>query len=166
MFRMFDLICASAWCNFSKTGIGQRGTPSPALTWSSCWWRLSWTAWRELCCSALGSTCRMRDNSQARGRWLLTTPPSWSLSSSTHSSQSTRRMWHAGTWQVPKLTNSNWKLEIFFPEVTLNSISSVLSYNQFNFGPIFKHGEKAKEEKREEKHQPSFVKQTIKIVFH
>ena len=40
-------------------------------------------------------------------------------------------------------------------------MSSVLSYNQFNFGPIFKHGEKPNEEKREEKHQPSFVKQTI-----
>ena len=40
-------------------------------------------------------------------------------------------------------------------------MSSVLSYNQFDFGPIFKNGEKAKEEKREEKHQPSFVKQTI-----
>ena len=40
-------------------------------------------------------------------------------------------------------------------------MSSVLSYNQFDFGPIFKHGEKAKAEKRGEKHQPSFVKQTI-----
>ena len=40
-------------------------------------------------------------------------------------------------------------------------MSSVLSYNQFDFGPIFKHGEKAMKEKRGEKHQPSFVKQTI-----
>ena len=40
-------------------------------------------------------------------------------------------------------------------------MSSVLSYNQFDFGPIFKNGVKAKEEKRGEKHQPSFVKQTI-----
>ena len=40
-------------------------------------------------------------------------------------------------------------------------MSSVLSYNNFDFGPIFKHGEKAKKEKRGEKHQPSFVKQTI-----
>ena len=53
------------------------------------------------------------------------------------------------------------KLECLFSEVTLNSMSSVLSYNHFDFGPIFKHGEKAKEEKRGEKHQPSFVKQTI-----
>ena len=53
------------------------------------------------------------------------------------------------------------KLECLFSEVTLNSMSSVLSYNQFDFGPIFKHGEKAKEEKRGEKHQPSFVKQMI-----
>ena len=54
------------------------------------------------------------------------------------------------------------KLEIIFlSEVTLNSLSSVLSYNQFDFGPIYKHGEKAKEEKRGEKHQPSFVKQMI-----
>ena len=40
-------------------------------------------------------------------------------------------------------------------------MSSVLSYNQFDFGPIFKHGEKAMKEKRGEKHQPSFVKQMI-----
>ena len=40
-------------------------------------------------------------------------------------------------------------------------MSSVLSYNQFDFGPIFKQGEKAKAEKRGEKHQPSFVKQMI-----
>ena len=40
-------------------------------------------------------------------------------------------------------------------------MSSVLSYNHFNFGPIFKHGEKAKKEKRVEKHQPSFTKQMI-----
>ena len=53
------------------------------------------------------------------------------------------------------------KLECLFSEVTLNSISSVLSYNQFDFGPIFKHGEKAMKEKRGEKHQPSFVKQMI-----
>ena len=53
------------------------------------------------------------------------------------------------------------KLECLFSEVTLNSMSSVLSYNQFDFGPIFKNGEKAKEEKRGEKHQPSFVKQMI-----
>ena len=52
-------------------------------------------------------------------------------------------------------------MEILFSEVTLNSMSSVLSYNQFDFGPIFKNGEKAKEEKRGEKHQPSFVKQMI-----
>ena len=43
-------------------------------------------------------------------------------------------------------------------------MSSVLSYNQFNFGPIFKHGEKAKEEKRGEKHQPSFAKQMIYFI--
>ena len=52
-------------------------------------------------------------------------------------------------------------MEILLSEVTLNSMSSVLSYNQFNFGPIFKHEDKANEEKREEKHQPSFVKQMI-----
>ena len=52
-------------------------------------------------------------------------------------------------------------MKILLSEVTLNSMSSVLSYNQFNFGPIFKHGDKAMKEKREEKHQPSFVKQTI-----
>ena len=44
-------------------------------------------------------------------------------------------------------------------------MSSVLSYNQFNFGPLFKHGEKAKKEKREEqKHQPSFTKQMIYFI--
>ena len=43
-------------------------------------------------------------------------------------------------------------------------MSSVLSYNQFNFGPIFKHGEKAKEEKKGEKHQPSFAKQMIYFI--
>ena len=52
-------------------------------------------------------------------------------------------------------------MECLFEEVILNSMSSVLSYNQFDFGPIFKHGEKAMKEKRGEKHQPSFVKQTI-----
>ena len=52
-------------------------------------------------------------------------------------------------------------MECLISEVTLNSMSSVLSYNQFDFGPIFKNGEKAKEEKRGEKHQPSFVKQMI-----
>ena len=43
-------------------------------------------------------------------------------------------------------------------------MSSVLSYNQFDFGPIFKHGEKAKIDKRGEKHQPSFVKQMIYLI--
>ena len=43
-------------------------------------------------------------------------------------------------------------------------MSSVLSYNQFNFGPIFKHGDKAKIEKRREKHQPSFAKQMIYFI--
>ena len=43
-------------------------------------------------------------------------------------------------------------------------MSSVLSYNQFNFGPIFKRGEKAKEEKKGEKHQPSFAKQMIYFI--
>ena len=45
-------------------------------------------------------------------------------------------------------------------------MSSVLSYNQFNFGPIFTHGDKAKakEEKRGEKHQPSFAKQMIYFI--
>lgn len=47
-------------------------------------------------------------------------------------------------------------------------MSSVLSYNQFDFGPIFKHGEKAMEkaktEKRGEKHQPSFSKQMIYFI--
>ena len=51
-----------------------------------------------------------------------------------------------------------------FSEVILNSMSSVLSYNQFNFGPIFKHGKKAKEEKKGEKHQPSFAKQMIYFI--
>ena len=40
-------------------------------------------------------------------------------------------------------------------------MSSVMSFNEFDFGPIFKHGDKAKEEK---KHQPSFVKQTIYFI--
>ena len=43
-------------------------------------------------------------------------------------------------------------------------MSSVLSYNQFNFGPIFKRGDKAKEEKKGEKHQPSFAKQMIYFI--
>ncbi len=49
-------------------------------------------------------------------------------------------------------------------EVIMNSMSSVLSYNQFDFGPIFKHGEKAKIEKRREKHLPSFAKQMIYFI--
>ena len=43
-------------------------------------------------------------------------------------------------------------------------MSSVMSFNEFDFGPIFKHGDKAKEEKKREKHQPSFVKQTIYFI--
>ena len=43
-------------------------------------------------------------------------------------------------------------------------MSSVLSYNQFDFGPIFNHGDKAKEERRGEKHQPSFVKQLFYFI--
>ena len=46
----------------------------------------------------------------------------------------------------------------------MNAMSSVLSYNQFDFGPIFKHGDKAKEERRGEKHQPSFAKQMIYFI--
>ena len=46
----------------------------------------------------------------------------------------------------------------------MNSMSSVLSYNQFDFGPIFKHGEKAREEKKREKHQSSFMKQMIYFI--
>ena len=46
----------------------------------------------------------------------------------------------------------------------MNAMSSVLSYNQFDFGPIFKHGDKAKEERRGEKHQPSFVKQLLYFI--
>ena len=45
----------------------------------------------------------------------------------------------------------------------MNSMSSVLSYNQFDFGPIFKHGEQVKDERRE-KHEPSFVKQMIYFI--
>ena len=40
----------------------------------------------------------------------------------------------------------------------------MLSYNQFDFGPIFKREEKAKEERRGEKHQPSFVKQLMYFI--
>ena len=46
----------------------------------------------------------------------------------------------------------------------MNSMSSVLSYNQFDFGPIFKHEEKANKERRGEKHQPSFVKQLLYFI--
>ena len=41
-------------------------------------------------------------------------------------------------------------------------MSSVLSYNQFDFGPIFK--QKAKEEKKREATQPSFMKQMIYFI--
>ena len=41
-------------------------------------------------------------------------------------------------------------------------MSSVLSYNQFYFGPIFK--QKAKEEKKREATQPSFMKQMIYFI--
>ena len=43
-------------------------------------------------------------------------------------------------------------------------MSSVLSYNQFDFGPIFKHGDKAMEERKGEKHQPSFMKQLFYFI--
>ena len=39
-----------------------------------------------------------------------------------------------------------------------------MSFNEFDFGPIFKHGDKAKEEKKGEKHQPSFAKQMIYFI--
>ena len=47
----------------------------------------------------------------------------------------------------------------------MNSMSSVLSFNQFDFGPIFTHGEEANIEKKGEKHQPSFMKQLIYFSF-
>ena len=50
----------------------------------------------------------------------------------------------------------------FSSEVTLNSTSSVLSYNHFDFGPLFSGEDKVRKEKREqEKHQPTFVKQMV-----
>ena len=41
-------------------------------------------------------------------------------------------------------------------------MSSVLSYNQFDFGPIF--GEKDTEERKKEKHLPTFGKQMIYFI--
>ena len=40
-----------------------------------------------------------------------------------------------------------------------------MSYNQFDFGPIFKHGEKAREEKEKRREAiPSFMKQMIYFI--
>ena len=50
----------------------------------------------------------------------------------------------------------------FSSEVTLNSTSSVLSYNHFDFGPIFSgEDEVRKEKKEEEKHQSTFFRQMV-----
>ena len=46
----------------------------------------------------------------------------------------------------------------------MNAMSSVLSYNQFDFGPIFKYWEKDTEERRKEKHLPTFGKQLIYFI--
>ena len=69
------------------------------------------------------------------------------------------KMWTRRNMTGIQKSNEN-TLQYLFSEIILNSMSSVLSYNQFNFGPIFKHGEKAKEEK----HQPSFAKQMIYFI--
>ena len=47
-------------------------------------------------------------------------------------------------------------LEIFF-----NSISSVLSYNNFDFGPIFSKKESSRKNSTEQKHESTFIKQTL-----
>ena len=40
-----------------------------------------------------------------------------------------------------------------------------MSYNQFDFGPIFKHGKKAREEKEKRREAiPSFMKQMIYFI--
>ena len=50
----------------------------------------------------------------------------------------------------------------FSSEVTLNSTSSVLSYNHFDFGPLFSAEDEVRKEKREqEKHQPTFFRQMV-----
>lgn len=49
-----------------------------------------------------------------------------------------------------------------FSEVALNSTSSVLSYNHFDFGPLFSGEDKVRKEKKEqEKHQSTFFRQMV-----
>ena len=46
-------------------------------------------------------------------------------------------------------------------EIVLNSLSSVLSYNNFDFEPIFARKDKKSKARKKVKHEPTVVKQTI-----
>ena len=46
-------------------------------------------------------------------------------------------------------------------EIVLNSLSSVLSYNNFDFEPIFARKDKKFKARKKDKHEPTAVKQTI-----
>ena len=57
-------------------------------------------------------------------------------------------------------------VQVCILEVLLNSMSSVLSYNNFDFGPIFLRKDKRGDHiKKEEMHQPTFVKQMFYFIF-
>ena len=43
----------------------------------------------------------------------------------------------------------------------LNTFSSILSYNQFDFEPIFSKKDGTSKERRKVLHEPTFVKQTL-----
>ena len=60
------------------------------------------------------------------------------------------------------LLGSSLIITTLFSEVTLNSTSSVLSYNHFDFGPLFSGEDKVRKEKKEqEKHQSTFFRQMV-----
>ena len=46
-------------------------------------------------------------------------------------------------------------------EIVLNSFSSVLSYNNFDFEPIFTRKREKSKAQRKVRHEPTVVKQTI-----
>ena len=46
-------------------------------------------------------------------------------------------------------------------EITLNSLSSVLSYNNFDFEPIFTKKNEKSQARKKVRHEPTVVKQTI-----
>lgn len=67
-------------------------------------------------------------------------------------------------------SSKNWigTINIFLPqalpyllEIVMNSLSSVLSYNNFNFEPIFQTGMESSKNERKIRHESTLTKQTV-----